>query len=259
MLSFKRQEIILDLLKKDKKITITELSKQLNVALNTIRSDLETMEQDGLVLRVRGGVSLPSSNINATNNNIGIRYQKNLNEKRIIAKEIVKELPNDIDFSIFMDSSTSAMQVAHVMSQLSKRCTVITHFTNIAHILGTNSKISVILCGGMWWSNENCVIGSETIDMLDSYRADIALVGCTGIKLKQGIFNGNIETVPIKRKMIKNANKSWILCDSSKFDQDSLIKIADFSDIDRIYTDKAPSKEWLEYFDSIKTEVFYPS
>lgn len=259
MHSFERQEIILNLLKENKNISITELSNKLNVALNTIRSDLDIMEKDGLVVRLRGGVSLPSSNMNATNNNIGIRYQKNLNEKILIAKEIIKDLPNDTDFSIFMDSSTSAMQVAKAMAQIPKRCTVITHFTNIAHILGVNPKISVILCGGMWWSNENCVIGSSTIDMLDEYRADIALVGCTGIQIYDGIFNGNIETVPIKKKMIKNAKEAWILCDSSKFGQSSLTKIVDFCEINRIYTDKLPDKKWVEYFDSIKFNLRYPA
>lgn len=258
MHSFERQEIILNLLKENRNISIKDLSKKLNVALNTIRSDLDMMEKDGLVVRLRGGVSLPSSNVNATNNNIGIRYQKNLNEKILIAKEVIKDFPDDTDFSVFMDSSTSAMQVAKAMSQIPKRCTVITHFTNIAHILGVNPNISVILCGGMWWSNENCVIGPGTIDMLNEYRVDIALVGCTGIQIGDGIFNINIETVPIKRKMIKNAKEAWILCDSSKFGQPSLTKIVDFNEISRIYTDKIPDKKWMEYFDSIQFNVRYP-
>lgn len=258
MLSFERQEIILDILKKNKNISIVELSKQLNASLNTIRTDLENMEKEGLVIRVRGGVSLPSSNISSTNNNIGLRYQRNLNEKRIIAREVIKDLPNDKDFSIFMDSSTSAMQVAYAMAELPKRCTVITHFTNIAHILSVNPRISVILCGGIWWANENCVIGPEAVFMLDSYRADISIIGCTSIKIAEGLFNVNIETVPVKKKMIDNSNKTWLVCDSSKFGQSSLVKIASFKEINRIYTDKAPSEEWIEYFTSINLDLHYP-
>lgn len=258
MLSMERQEIILKLLKERKKATISELSKHLRVTLNTVRSDVGLLEKDGVIVRVHGGVALPASNINASNSSIGVRYLKNLTEKRIIAKEVIHNLPKEKELSIFMDSSTSTLEVALALAPLPIRCTVITHFSNIALILGVNPHITVIFCGGEWWSNENCTVGIETIDVLNKYHVDIALIGCTAIKMEQGLFNGNIETVPVKQKMISNAGQTWLLCDSSKFDEDSLLKIADFSQIHSIFTDQKPSDEWLNFAASFNLRVVFP-
>ncbi|MGL5721399.1 MAG: DeoR/GlpR family DNA-binding transcription regulator [Brevinema sp.] len=258
MFSGERQEIILNLLKEKQKITIVELSKHLKVTLNTVRSDVAVLEKDGVIVRMHGGISLPSSNINATNNSIGVRYLKNLNEKRLMAREVIEAFPCDKEFSVFMDSSTSVLEVAHILATSNYRCTVVTHFTNIANILGVNPKISVILCGGTWWSNENCVIGNETIRFLDLYHTDIALIGCTAIKIDRGIFNGNTETVPVKQKMIENADETWLLCDSSKFGEESLMKIADFSQIAKIFSDRSPSSEWNTFLNSIKVQIIHP-
>lgn len=255
MLSIERQEKILTMLKEINQITIQELSEILSVSHNTVRADVSVLEQAGAIIKIHGGVTLPLSNMNAVNNMIGIRYSKNLNEKRHIAKEVVKHFPRDQEFSLFIDSSTSALEVANLLVNTDIRCTIITHFTNIVHALGTTTHISIILCGGKWWAYENCSIGDDTIEQLDKYHADIAIIGCTSLKMGQGIFNGNVETVSVKHKMIQNAEQTWLLCDSSKFDSSSLLKIADFHEINKIFTNKIPSSEWESYLLKNKVEL----
>lgn len=258
MLGIERQKKILDFLKEINPITIQKLSQLLNVSSNTIRADVAILEKSGVIIKVHGAISLPTSNINARKNEIGIRYEKNINEKLIISKEAIKYLPVDKDFSMFIDSSTSALEMANLLSKINIRCTIITHFTNIANILSNIKNISIIFCGGTWWGYENCTIGIETVSQLEKYKTDIAIIGCTSIEIENGIFNGNIETVPIKQKMIENATETWLLCDSSKFDFSSLLKIANFKDIDRLFTDKEPSENWKSHLSEMNVELYFP-
>ncbi len=260
MLAIERQEKILHFLKELNPITIQKLSELLNVSSNTIRSDVAALEKLGAIIKVHGAISLPTSNIHARKNKIGIRYEKNINEKRSIAKEVIKYLPIDRDFSMFIDSSTSALEIANILafSDLNIKCTIITHFTNIANVLGNIKNISVVLCGGLWWGYENCTVGTETLSQLEKYQADIAIISCTSIELGGGLFNGNVEPVPVKQKMINNATETWLLCDSSKFDFPSLLKICSFEYINKLFTDKEPSQNWCSYLSKMNIEMHFP-
>ncbi len=258
MLAIERHEKILEFLKQIDPITIRELSQLLQVSSNTIRTDVAELEKSGAILKVHGAISLPTSNLNAIKNDIGIRYAKNINEKRLIATEIMKTIPKDTDFSMFIDSSTSALEVAHLLSKTNIQCTIITHFSNIAQILGHLQNISIIFCGGSWWGCENCTIGTETVTQLDSFKSNIALIGCTSLDLENGIYNGNIETVPVKQKMIENAEETWLLCDSSKFGYPSLQKICNFDAISRVFTDKEPENKWKKFFNKMNIILHYP-
>lgn len=257
MLAIERQEIIVNIIKEKHKISILELSQILQVSLNTVRTDVSILEKNGIIIKVHGGIKLPISNANAVSNNIGIRFFKNLNEKRKIAKSVLSKLKFDQNYSIFMDSSTSSLIVAEEFSQVQFKGIIITNFTNIIQILGTHSSLTSILCGGHWWANENCVIGEEAINFIANYYVDIALIGCTAINLELGIFNGNTEVVPLKQKMISNAKETWLLCDSSKFNQYSLLKIADFSQIHKIFTDKKPSNEWVSFCNKNSIDLIF--
>ncbi len=259
MLSIERQEKILSYLKQENQITIKKLSELLFVSANTIRSDVEILEKNGGIIRMHGGIALPSSNFTAPTSSIGIRYMRNIKEKRAMAQEVIKYIPRDRDFSMFIDSSTSSLEFVNLLITLDIHCTIITHFINIAQIVPPTSNITVILCGGTWWAYENCTIGIETLHQLAPYNVDIAIIGCTSIKIGDGIFNGNVETVPIKQTMISNATQTWLLCDSSKFDSSSLLKISEVENIHKVFTDSKPTDEWLTYFEEINVSIIHPS
>lgn len=259
MLSIERHEKIINLIKQKEKITITELSTILNVSLNTVRTDVTILAKKGIIIRVHGGIALPSSNFNAPVNEIGARYLKNIREKKIIAELVMQELYNKNVSTLFMDSSTSVMLVAELLGQERKPYTIITNFVNIAQMFSLHPTIKVIVCGGEWWGLENCTIGKSTINDVMGYHVDVAFIGCTAIDLEHGLSNAVTETVPIKQAMIKNAKETWVLCDSSKFNNKSLMKILDLSKIHKVFTDKNFDQQWLNYCKKNSIQYFAPS
>ena len=59
MLYTERKELIMKQLTLKSVVGITDLAKEFQVSLDTIRRDLKNMEQEGLLKCVRGGACLP--------------------------------------------------------------------------------------------------------------------------------------------------------------------------------------------------------
>ena len=110
-----RLEEILRILKKDGKVLVKDL-----------RKDLQKLEQEGLLKRTYGGAILERQTIH--DDNIRPRLMKNLGEKDIIAKLALKEI-KDGDF-IFLDASTTNYSIASMLLNTKKQVTVVTNMSN---------------------------------------------------------------------------------------------------------------------------------
>src|SRR5260370_18383619 len=73
----KRHDFILEELLRNGRVTIVELSRQLQVNRNTIQSDLEKLERRKLLHRVRGG-PLPMERPRYTLHPHGLTFQQNM-------------------------------------------------------------------------------------------------------------------------------------------------------------------------------------
>lgn len=58
MFPFERQNKIIHLLDQNSKITVPELSRILDVSISTIRNDLSSLEESGMIKKVHGGAVL---------------------------------------------------------------------------------------------------------------------------------------------------------------------------------------------------------
>ncbi|MBC8930895.1 DeoR/GlpR transcriptional regulator, partial [Escherichia coli] len=85
MFPFERQNKIIHLLDQNSKITVPELSRILDVSISTIRNDLSSLEESGMIKKVHGGAVLLKSEEKFTNFND--RIIRNIEEKEAIAKE----------------------------------------------------------------------------------------------------------------------------------------------------------------------------
>ena len=108
MLRFEREEQILQLLTKEKRLRVEDLGRLLYASPSSIRRDLTSLENKGLVKRYYGGVELVQSNSAVTS--FAARSHHNVGAKKIMAKKAA-ELVNDGDI-VFLDQSSSSLYVA---------------------------------------------------------------------------------------------------------------------------------------------------
>jgi DeoR family fructose operon transcriptional repressor len=88
---------------------------------------------------------------------------------------------------------------------------------------------------------------------------DKAFLGVNGIDVNLALSTASPIEASSKKAMIDCSNKSYILSESNKFDNASFYKIADFTDITAIISDKNLSdkklKKYQQYAKIIKSNL----
>ncbi|HEX3076567.1 MAG TPA: DeoR/GlpR family DNA-binding transcription regulator [Lachnospiraceae bacterium] len=253
MLSYERQNQILELLNENQSVTVNYLCRKLFASGATIRRDLSEMEGKGLLTRVRGGAALIKGNNQDAP--LFIRSQKNIDKKRIIAKLALSYI-NDYD-TIFMDSSSTITVLAGELTlEDYQKLTIVTNGIATSNVLNDSAHVKLILCGG-YVNNHSSTVGQLAIDAFSNYRADKLFFSCCGFSVNAGITEASEDNAMVKRQMLKNAKQHILLCDSTKLGLEYFCKSCDFSDLDVIITDELPSEEVMKRLPST-VQLIYP-
>lgn len=252
MLAVERRNLILEKIHEDKKVIVSELSKEFDVSEETIRRDLEKLADDGHVIKSYGGAVInEKSSIDLPFN---VRWKANPRGKQKIA-ELISQQIEDGDH-IILDASTTAVFIAKNIKQ-KKHLTVITNSIENLLELSDVSGWDIISTGGLLKAGTMSLLGKKAADSIDSYNCDKVFISCKGIDLEKGVTDGNDETGSVKQKMISAASKVYLAVDSTKFGKVAFSKICEMSEIDIIVTDKKPERKWLELFEKKGIDCIY--
>lgn len=252
MLLTERRNKILELIRESGSVTVTDLSTRFNVSEETIRRDLQQMEQEQLLNRVYGGAYLGT--VVRQETPITLRKETCRKSKEYIAGLCLKMIQNGD--TIMMDSSTTAYYIAEKLIDF-KNLIVITNSLDIAMTLSGSNDIKVICTGGILNGEALSFTGLSSISCLKEYFADKAFVSCTGIDLKNGLTDSNDLQGQIRKIMLEHVQKRICIADHTKLGKTTLSKIAPISDIDCLVTDKQPSIDWVELLKKENIELFY--
>jgi len=253
MLALERRNLILEKLQEDKKVVVSELSKQFNVSEETIRRDLDKLDKDGVCVKSYGGAVInESTNIDMPFN---IRKKRNVEGKKKIA-ELVAGLINDGDH-IILDASTTAVFIAKAIKH-KQNLTVITNSIEIMIELSDVSDWTIISSGGSMKEGYLALLGPKAIEGLSSYNVEKAFISCKGIDLDKGITDGNEQFSQVKQTMLKSSKTCVLAVDSSKFSTVAFSQICTLDQLNMVVTDKKPSEAWLGYFDKVGVKCIYP-
>jgi DeoR family transcriptional regulator, fructose operon transcriptional repressor len=237
MFTNERRKNIIEQLKIQSRITVSELTETLSVSEATIRRDLHELQKQGLLKRARGGAIINSPiNIEQTFNEKEI---SSLVEKKYIAciaSSFIKD--NDV---IIMDSGTTTIQMIPFITQ--KNITVITNSIATAYAISTYSNISLIMIGGQHRQITKAVVGCYANNMLKSLHADKAFIGTNAFDTSFGFSTPNPEEAETKKSMISIADEIFITLDYTKFNKISMVQFANLKTIDSIITDKKINKK----------------
>ena len=239
MLQKERFDEIYAILKERNSATVQFLQKRLFVSEATIRRDLEAMEKAGLIERVWGGATIPSS----VERDIPsfVRDKTNSEQKARIAS-VASGLLRD-NSSIFIDSSTSCYHLIPYLKSM-KQLTVITSSLQMMQLLLEHTSASVHLIGGQIFEN-NIMTGHVAVSSVREYYADLMFFSCSGISTDGGLSSVESKVVAISREMMKHSAQRILLCDSSKFDKELLWHLADIEDISYVISDDTPKNPEL--------------
>lgn len=235
MLAEERQKLIMERLKENESIRISELCSIFNVTRETIRRDLYDLEAKGLVKKVHGGAIIDKANVEPPYVN---REMSNVEEKEAIT-QLAASLVEDGD-ALFIDLGTTTLMLARHLKK-KKGLTVITNSIPIAVELSDSPDIKVLLLGGELRSGELSISGPLTRSNIEEFHVDKTFIGVAGISLHSGITDFHMGEAEIRKLMLERGEVKIALADFSKFNVVALKHIAGVSELDVIVTDdKAP-------------------
>lgn len=231
MLQERRNQIIAKITQ-DRMIKVADLMQEYQVSIETIRRDLEYLEQHGYLKRVYGGAVLEG--LYGEEPDYSYREVINFEEKRAIGK-CAAELVEEGD-TLFIDVGTTCLETARHLSG-KRNLTVITNASLIAHEMITHESCRVILLGGELRRGELSVSGFLTDDALRHFNANKAILGVGGITPERGITDYHIEESNTRRLVLNHVGCVIAVADYSKFGVTALNNSCPLSHIDTLVTD----------------------
>lgn len=252
MLAIERKNEILSKLRLEQRVLVSELSAHYGVTEETIRRDLEKLEQEGYAIKTYGGAILGNST--KMDLSYKIRNNTNIEAKRAIA-ELVSGVIEDGDHIMLDDSSTSLYIAKKI--KVKKNITVITNSVEILTELADADTWNIMSTGGRLKPESLALVGHTAEQMIRNYHVDTAIISCKGLDIEHGITDSSEFHALTKKAMISSARHTILAADSSKFDKTSFIQIADLGLIDTVVTEKRPNPRWREAFEVQNIRCLY--
>lgn len=231
MALFSREGIYVELLSVRER-SVSELAEKMFISEPTVRRDILTLKEKDMVRCRRGIVSLKTG-YSDRRIPLSVRDYECIEEKRAIAVKAAKEI-KDGD-TVMLDASTTAGCLVPHIAKL-KNVLVITNGARTA--LELNSfGIKTLCSGGELTPESSSYIGPDAEKMLSGYNADIAFFSCRGLTEDGAATDTSIMENSMRRIMMKNSKRKFLLCDSSKIGKKYLSSLCSKDEIDGIISD----------------------
>ncbi|MDF2720648.1 MAG: DeoR/GlpR transcriptional regulator [Paenibacillus sp.] len=228
---------IMELVNRDGKATVAELSEALGVSPVTVRRDLEKLEEKELLIRTHGGAMALHARVSE------VAHEKSFSEKEealAAEKERIAEaaakLINDED-AILLTAGTTNMMLAKKLAG-KKSLKVVTNAANIAMQIGSYADFELILIGGKLRRKSFALVGPLAESMLSNIRVDKLFLGVDGFDLEEGLTTPNLAEANMDRSMISIAKEVIVVADHSKFGRVFFSHVAPLSLIHTVITDQ---------------------
>ena len=218
------------------KVSTTDLSINLGVAVQTIRRDLRQLCAAGVLERVHGGAVLPSG---VANIGYGDRRALNRDVKIRIAQHVAQLIPDNA--SLFLNIGTTTEAVAHAL-RAHQKLMVVTNNLNVANILADNPGCDVVVAGGSLRRSDGGLVGDLAAIAIARFKVDFAVIGASAIDLSGDLLDFDPEEVRVSQQIIKSARATILVADGTKFTRKAPVKIASMAQVDHFVTDRVPSE-----------------
>ncbi|WP_299733405.1 DeoR/GlpR family transcriptional regulator [uncultured Endozoicomonas sp.] len=246
----RRHELIIELIRQQGFVTTESLVQHFNVTPQTIRRDLNDLDQQGKITRHHGGAGLTNSS--TENTHYSERKHHLSAEKDRIALELVTHIPNNS--SLFIDIGTSTESVARALLSHSN-LKVVTNNIHVASILLPREDFTVIIAGGEVRHRDGGIIGEATRDFINQFRMDFAVTSISGIDMDGTLLDFDYHEVRVAQTMMNNARRTLTIADHSKFGRSAMIRLGHVSEIDVLFTDTAPPVPLMQQLKAGDTEL----
>jgi len=232
-----RRQAIINLLIENQSVDLDDLSDRFAVSKMTIHRDLDSLEESGVLRKVRGGATMDAGSQFESDFRFRVRQD---NEAKLQMARAALELIEPGMTVMINDGSTAA--VLGGLFPEKRPLTVITNNAVIIDELKGESGINLIALGGVFSPKFNAFFGLLTEEALSHLSADIAFISTPAVNGRL-VYHMDENVVRTKRAMTASATRTCLLVNHQRFGRPALHVMADLADFDAIITDTSPGRE----------------
>ncbi|NHI17945.1 DeoR/GlpR family DNA-binding transcription regulator [Microbacterium excoecariae] len=223
------------------RISVREIAARFDITTETVRRDLQALEEAGALRRVHGGAIAPER-ASLVERAVGERRQVAGDAKRRLAEVVASRIPDGFAGSVFLDAGTTTGALLDPLARRLSggRAEIVTHAVQHAAALAETGAVALTLLGGRIRALTGAAVGAQTVREIAGIRPDVALVGVNGISADFGLSTPDGDEAAVKRAIVRAARRVIVVADRSKFGSESLHRFAGLDEVDAIATDQAP-------------------
>ncbi|TFL17220.1 DeoR/GlpR family DNA-binding transcription regulator [Jannaschia formosa] len=233
-----RRDLIRQVVQEKGGVSVGALAEMFGVSTQTIRRDLDTLSADETLQRGHGRIELAEGSRNTP---FDQRAGTNLLGKRAIAGRAAAMIPDGA--TLFLSIGSTALSVARALSGR-KGLTVITNNLSAAMALSEEISNRIILPGGEIRLPDRDFVGEEVVEFFSRFRAEFAVFGTAGVDSEGALLEFHQSEVRATEQMWRNARKSILVIDRSKFGRLAPAVGGNIAEIDRIVCDQPPPETY---------------
>jgi len=244
---------IRDHLRANRSATIQELTDLLHVSHMTIRRDVSTLAENGILKVIHGGVIYQEDDHTDQYRMANARTCMLEQKQRIARKAASLIEPDDI---IIIDAGSTGELIATYLPE-DVPITVICYALNIAMVVSKKQNCSLIVTGGYYHESSMILESKEGLDLLRQNRANKAFITANGVSTRLGITCSNFFERTTKHSALKSSQTAILVADSSKFGLIRTGHFADLQDFDIVITDEGIEKKDIDTLRAIPDLEFF--
>ncbi len=248
-----RRALLVAKARREGRLNVAEIATELAVTQETVRRDLDELEDKGLVKRVHGGAIPVEGSLFEIP--LWNRRANFLAEKQAIADAVVLRLAGV--GAVFIDEGSTAQVIAETWNP-SEPVTVVTAALPTAMSLASKPNTSVFFIGGRVRTNTLAVSDPTGRDQLADLVVDVAIIGANGVSIERGCTCPDAAVAAMKSSAIRAARQIWLTVDSSKLNVNSFIRFATLGQFDCLFTDHDADPAFLRGAEALGVEVVLP-
>lgn len=233
MLAPARHSAILAEVQRERIVRVSDLAKMLGVSLMTVRRDIDSMDDAGLVEKIPGGAKLPGG-VSTHEPGFEVKSTQLEAEKTAIAREAATLVHQGM--AVGMSAGTTTWALAKILSN-GPRITVVTNSLRIADVFHAGNAQSTVIITGGERTPSDALVGPLATSSLKQLHLDVLFLGVHGVDADAGFTTPNLLEAETDRAFVAAARKVVVLADHTKWGTLGLTTIANLEDADELISD----------------------
>lgn len=236
-----RRQSILALLMRGEVIAVGDLAERFRASRETIRRDIRSLEQEGLLRRVHGGVQ-PLQTLDLTARRPIVERLDIDRDAKMAAAKAALHLCSD-DMTVFLDGGSTLLFLAEALAESGKALNVTTHMINIATVMAESPNCTVTLIGGIVNRKNYSLGGPEVIRSLQERLFDLTIMGGSALNLDYGFLGPSRAHVDLAHVLAERSPRVAFVMDRGKLDRSDAHIMLPLARVSTLATDGDPTEE----------------